>query len=130
LNGYLLDTHLLLWAVLQPARFPQAALELLDGNEGETVFSAASIWEVAIKASLGRADFTVDPRRLRDVLVSGGFRDLAVTSVHGMAAARLPPNHGDPFDRMLLAQAEAERLVLLTSDRRLTAYPGPVRFVG
>lgn len=124
----LVDTHLLLWAAGQSARLPATARRLLE-EAGQPWFSAASLWEIAIKQLLGRADFDVDPRRLRRGLLDNGWRELAVSSEHAVATRDLPPIHEDPFDRMLLAQAQVEGLVLLTSDETVARYPGPVRKV-
>ncbi len=91
-------------------------------------FSAASIWEVAIKSSLGRADFEADPRLLRAGLRGAEYRELAVSSDHAAAVAELPRHHADPFDRMLIAQAQVEFLTLLTHDAALVPYGGVVRY--
>lgn len=92
--------------------------------------SAASLWEVAIKAALGRADFQVDAAELREVLGENGFRELPITGVHAVMVSTLPPIHADPFDRMLVAQANAEPMVLVTADKRLGEYPGTIEVVG
>lgn len=125
----LLDTHLLLWAAGAPERLSAPARALLDHPESELLFSAASFWEIAIKASLGRDDFKVDPSRLRRGLVDNGYQELVVTAPHAMQTQHLPPLHKDPFDRMLLAQSCVEGITLLTSDRLLAQYPCPVRCV-
>jgi PIN domain nuclease of toxin-antitoxin system len=93
----------------------------------ELLFSAACLWEVAIKHGLGRADFRVEPRRLRRGLIENGWRELAITSEHAIAAGELPPLHKDPFDRMMVAQAQVEGFTLLTSDDLVAQYPGPIR---
>lgn len=92
-------------------------------------FSAASLWEVTIKHGLGREDFRVEPRRLRRGLIDNGWRELAVSSEHAMATLDLPPIHKDPFDRMLVAQAQVEGLALVTSDELVARYPGDVQKV-
>lgn len=125
----LLDTHLLLWSAGQPERLSAAARDLLTNPSNELVFSAASLWEIAIKRTLGRDDFQVEPRVLRRGLLTNGFVELAVTSQHAVSIDTLPPLHKDPFDRLLLAQAVTEGLTLLTSDAQLSRYPGPVRQV-
>ena len=125
----LLDTHLLLWAAYRPERLPTAARDAIADPATAPLFSAASIWEVAIKASLGRADFTADANVLRRGLVEAGYRELAVTGVHAAAVAALPAHHRDPFDRLLVAQARAEGVILLTADRMIAAYGAPVRLV-
>lgn len=124
---FLLDTQLLLWAAGEPRRLSAPARKLLADPEHELLFSVASLWEVVIKCSLGRPDFVVDPHVLRRGLTDNGYRELPITSAHALAVESLPPLHRDPFDRMLIAQATVEGLVLLTHDIQLAAYPGPVR---
>lgn len=125
----LLDTQILLWVAGQPERLPEAARRLLSSRENELFFSAASIWEVGIKKSLGRDDFLVEPQSLRDALIAEGFIELPITSEHGVRVASLPRLHKDPFDRILLAQALTEGMILITTDERLAKYPGPVQKV-
>lgn len=125
----LVDTHLLLWAAGLPERLSSSARILLDDPDNELLFSAVSLWEIAIKRSLGRDDFQVEPRVLRRGLLDNGWIELAITSTHVLAIEHLPLLHKDPFDRLLLAQASEEGIVLLTADERLAAYPGPVRRV-
>ena len=125
----LIDTHLLLWAAGQPQKLSRAARRLLDDPDARLWFSAASLWEVAIKHGLGREDFRVEPVRLRRGLLDNGWRELAVSSEHAVATLDLPPLHKDPFDRMLLAQARVEGLSLVTSDELVARYPGDVRKV-
>lgn len=125
----LLDTHLLLWAAGQPHRLSPEARALLNDPENRPLFSAASLWEIAIKSGLRRADFRVDARLVRRGLLDNGWEELPVTSAHAVAVAHLPPLHRDPFDRMLLAQAETEGVMLLTGDAMVAQYPGPVRLV-
>jgi PIN domain nuclease of toxin-antitoxin system len=124
---YLLDTHLLLWAAGAPERLPAQARALLESPEHELVFSAASLWEVAIKSGLGRDDFKVDASALRRGLVDNGYVELPITGDHAVAVAALPDLHRDPFDRLLVAQAQVEGITLLTCDPQVAAYPGPVR---
>ena len=126
---FLLDTHLLLWAAERLDILPDAARALMDDSNNDLLFSAASLWEVAIKHGLGRADFEVEPHLLRRGLLDGGYGELAVTSAHAVAVASLPPIHKDPFDRMLIAQAMVEGITLLTSDQVVAQYPGPVQQV-
>lgn len=123
----LLDTHLLLWAAGQPDRLPPSALAEFEDPENVLIFSAASLWEVAIKRGLGRHDFTVDPRLLRRGLLDNGYLALAVTGEHAVGVNGLPPIHNDPFDRILIAQAIAEGITLLTVDELVARYPAPVR---
>jgi len=125
----LIDTHLLLWAALAPEKMSAEARRDMENPAHELWFSAASIWEIAIKRGLGRADFTVDPGPLRAGLLSNGYAELSLDGRHCLGLGTLPRLHGDPFDRILIAQAAAEGMVLLTSDKALGPYGGPVRVV-
>jgi len=123
----LLDTHLLIWAQGFPERLPAALYERLAEPNADLLFSTASIWEVAIKHSQKRPDFSVDPGTLRRQLLYSGYTELPVLGEHAIAVATLPWIHRDPFDRLLVAQAIVEGMDLLTVDRRLALYQGPVR---
>jgi PIN domain nuclease of toxin-antitoxin system len=126
---FLLDTHLVLWAALEPARLSAKALRLLRARDNELAFSVATLWEVAIKTSLGRPEFQVDPKQLQSALLGEGFVEVAILPEHVIRVARLPWIHRDPFDRMLVAQAAVEKHTLLTSDRLLAGYGKFVRVV-
>lgn len=123
----LLDTHMLLWAAAGTLPKDAEAMVLDDNNT--LYFSPVSIWEIGIKKSLGRNDFKVDPEVLRRGLLDNQYHELPITSMHALTVNDLPQLHKDPFDRMLLAQAKAEGISLLTSDSALREYPGPVIFV-
>ncbi|MGA2373858.1 MAG: type II toxin-antitoxin system VapC family toxin [Candidatus Korobacteraceae bacterium] len=123
----LLDTHLLLWAAGEPERLSAKARRLINDTHNELLFSAASLWEVAIKRGLGREDFKVDARLLRRGLVDNGYNELPIISDHVVAIESLPPIHKDPFDRLLVAQATVEGVTLLTLDPIVAQYPGPIR---
>ena len=123
----LLDTQLLLWAAGQPERLSKTARKLLNDPRNELIFSAASLWEVAIKSALGREDFRVEPRLLRRGLLDNGYTELPITSQHAVGIDSLPSLHKDPFDRLLLSKALSEGITLLTSDSTLAQYSGPVR---
>ena len=125
----LLDTQILLWAAGQPEKLSKAARRLLNDPENAVIFSAASLWEVAIKQSIRRDDFKVDARLLRQGLLDNGYSELAVTSAHAVALDTLPPLHKDPFDRILLAQAKVEGITLVTADAMVAKYPGAVKRV-
>ena len=125
----LLDTHLLLWTVGDSPRLSKEACELIDDPKNELFFSAASVWEIAIKRGLGRDDFEVDARVLRRGLLDNGYSELPVMSEHAVALDGLPSIHRDPFDRLLVAQATVEGITLLTGDSMVASYPGPVRQV-
>lgn len=125
----LLDTHLLLWAAGQPDKLSARARALIDDPRNAPIFSSASLWEVAIKRGLGRADFQVDARLLRRGLLDNGYGELAITSDHAVAMDSLPPLHRDPFDRLLVAQSLVEGITLLTADPLVLQYPAPVQKV-
>jgi len=125
----LLDTHLLLWAAGEPGRLSRSAKKLLSDPANDLIFSAASLWEIAIKRSLGRADFRVEPRVLRRGLIDNGYLEISITGEHALATETLPPIHKDPFDRILIAQAMAEGVTLLTVDPLVAKYPGAIRKV-
>jgi PIN domain nuclease of toxin-antitoxin system len=125
----LLDTHVLLWAAGQPRRLSAVARELVRNPENELFFSAASLWEVVIKSTLDRNDFKVDARLLRRGLLDNGYGELPIHSEHVVAIDSLPAIHKDPFDRILIAQANVEGITLLTADPLVARYPGSIRQV-
>ena len=125
----LLDTHVLLWAAGVSDRLPDDGRSLLEQPGTQPVFSAASIWEVAIKSGIGRADFRVEPHLLRRGLLENGYTELPVTGAHAVAVALLPVLHKDPFDRILVAQAQVEGITLVTADEAVARYPGPIRVI-
>jgi PIN domain nuclease of toxin-antitoxin system len=126
---YLLDTHLLIWAVVKSRRVPPAARGLIENPQSELYFSVVNLWEISVKKGLGRKDFTLEPGVLRRELLDAGYIELSITGFHVLALDGLPPIHKDLFDRMLVAQAISEGLMLLTSDATVAKYPGPVRLV-
>ena len=115
----LLDKHIFLWAVAGSPRLKPAARRLIESAE-QVYVSAASIWEVAIKAKLGKIE--ADPQALTDAIAASGFLELGVRAVHAAGVARLASHHTYPFDRLLVAQALAEPLKLLTADAALVEY--------
>lgn len=121
----LLDTHLLIWAASGEG-LSAKAVQLIDDPGNDLLFSAASIWEVAIKTSLGRPDFRLDPGVFRRELLESGYEELAVTGAHAAGVSTLPDLHKDPFDRLLIAQAIVEGITLLSADQSVLAYPGPI----
>jgi PIN domain nuclease of toxin-antitoxin system len=123
----LLDTHILLWGAVEPERLSRAASSLIESPDNEIMFSAVSLWEIAIKTGRGRADFRIDAGMLRRSLFDNDYAELAVTGAHAAALAGLPPIHRDPFDRMLVAQAIVEGITLVTSDPAIAKYPGSIR---
>ena len=116
----LLDTHVAIWFFEAPALVADEARRAIEDSGNRTYLSAASVWESAVKQSLGRISL---PEALDVGAVRAGFEELPVTWAHGRAAATLPAMHSDPFDRMLVAQAIAEDLVLVTRDRLVAQYP-------
>jgi PIN domain nuclease of toxin-antitoxin system len=114
----LLDTHLLLWALGSPSKLPAAARKLID--DANVYVSAATIWEVSIKAALGK--LSADPREVLAALEPAGFLELPVTGAHAARVVDLPAIHRDPFDRLLIAQALTEPMRLLTNDAALADY--------
>jgi PIN domain nuclease of toxin-antitoxin system len=119
---YLLDTHVLLWAAGSPEKLSSHARNLIENMDNLLFFSTASVWEISIKASLGRADFQVNPRLLRRTLLEHGYEELNITSHHVLTVHDLPPLHKDPFDRILIAQAIVEEILLLTNDNTILQY--------
>ena len=126
----LLDTHLLVWAMGEPERLDPALVHLLEDPMNTPVFSVASLWELVIKRGLDRPDFRLEPPLLRQALLEAGWRELPVEAHHVLVVGQLPALHRDPFDRLLLAQAQADGLLLITADQQLAQYPGPVRWMG
>jgi PIN domain nuclease of toxin-antitoxin system len=115
----LVDTHVFCWWFYEPERLSAEAARVM--REAEDVFvSSASIWEVAIKARLGKIQ--ANPRELFEQVEANGFRELPILSRHTLLVAELPMHHSDPFDRLLIAQAISEPLHLLTADAQLKQY--------
>lgn len=113
------DTHAALWLLGGDERLSRRAERLLKDASNEVLLSAAVVWEVAVKRSLGKLDA---PEGFADLLLDAGAAPLGVSLEHAEAVAELPWHHRDPFDRMLVAQAELEQAVLVTGDARLSAY--------
>jgi len=125
----LLDTQLLLWVASSPERLSPAAVALIEDDENILTFSTISLLEAAIKCSLGRPEFQVDPGILRRGLLDNGYVELPVTGDHAVAVAGLPSIHKDPFDRLLVAQAMVEGITLLSADAVVADYGRVVRRV-
>ncbi len=122
----LLDTHVLLWALTESPRVDAIRKRLLAADN-EVYFSVASVWEIAVKASLGK--LKADAMEVRDAALEGGFVELPILGPHALHVGGLAWHHRDPFDRLLIAQAAAEPMRLLTADEQLLAYGGPVELV-
>lgn len=121
-HAYLLDTNVLLAALLAPERLPQEVAAGLSDPANTVYFSAASIWEIAIKRSLDRADFDFSPQDIHRLALETGFTELMVKGEDCYPVASLPWHHRDPFDRLLVAQAQSLPAYLLTTDRVLKQY--------
>ena len=116
---FLLDTHALLWSLTEPRRLSQRAREALEDPRSEVFVSSISGWEIAVKHALGKLKA---PDNLEASIKKQGFTPLSLTFHHAEQAGALPPHHGDPFDRMLVAQAQIEELIVVTSDRHISRY--------
>lgn len=118
----ILDTNVLIRALIDPSKLSAQTRDVLEDPEHQVFFSSASIWEIAIKFALGRADFHVEPDEIVDAAEASGFIELPVRSAAALKVAKLPHLHRDPFDRLLVAQAMSEPAQLFTTDRTLAAY--------
>ena len=118
----LLDTHVLLWALRRPARLPQTVRKLLVDPNNQVLFSAISIWEIAIKSPLGRSGFDADPDQTMAAALATGFDELPLVAQTASRVAALPRHHADPFDRVLIAQTMAEPARFITADHILAPY--------
>jgi PIN domain nuclease of toxin-antitoxin system len=125
----LLDTHLMLWALAEPNRLDATTKAVLEDASNEVLFSAASVWEIAIKAGLGRSDFAFDPQQILRAALDTGFVELPVRSEAAALVAKLQPHHRDPFDRLLIAQAMSEPVRFYTADPVLPPYSELVTLV-
>jgi PIN domain nuclease of toxin-antitoxin system len=115
----LLDTHILLWWLSDEPLLPAAAREAISSPDNEVMVSAAAVWEIAIKKAVGRLEA---PDDLLEVLTTNDFQTLEITASHALLAGGLPAHHSDPFDRMMIAQASAENLTLVSVDERFPRY--------
>lgn len=125
----LLDTPILLWALDTPERLPCLLREQLESSVTEVCFSAANIWEIAIKSALGKVNFHYSPNQIADGARMTGFVEIPISSEHAAGVACLPLHHADPFDRLLVAQALAMPARLVTADAALTVYSELVEWV-
>ena len=125
----LLDTHILLWALDSPRRLPRDIVAQIESPETAVYFSAASIWEIAIKTALGKIDFHYSPEDIAQAARDTGFVELAVSAAHGAKVAHLPLHHRDPFDRLLIAQILLMPAQLLTADSVMVPYSELVQLI-
>ncbi len=119
----LLDTHVLIWVFSQDSRLSQTATEAIRDGRNLVFVSAATAWEIAIKKALGKLRV---PGNYQEGLRRYRFTPLDITTEHALAVEKLPPHHKDPFDRMLIAQVQIERLTLVTHDPNMKAYGIPI----
>jgi len=119
LKRVLLDTHAFLWWLADDEKLGDNARQVIADERNDVYVSAASVWEISIKQALGKLE---SPEDFETIVEQEGFMDLSISLFHAESAGRLPPHHNDPFDRMLIAQAHAEGLVILTSDKVIPNY--------
>lgn len=129
LRTYLLDTHLLLWAAFEPDRLSHEAITIISNEDNSLFFSAANLWEISIKSSLGRDDFNIDVQYFRIALIDHGYHELPITGIHINSLANMPYHHKDPFDRILIAQSQSEGYTLLSVDSVFHHYSGNIHTV-
>ena len=125
----LLDTHVLLWLLVEPQRLPLKLLDALADPGHEIMFSAVNIWEVAIKSALGKPNFNFDPSAVLQAARDARLVELPVRAEHAARVGTLEPLHHDPFDRLLISQALCEPARLLTADRMIARYAAPIDFI-
>lgn len=125
----LLDTHVLLWALDSPQRLPDDMAAQLESPETTVYFSAASIWEIAIKTALGKIDFHYSPEDIAQAARDSSFVEIPISAAHSAKVAHLPLHHRDPFDRLLIAQALLLPAQLITTNAALAPYSELVRLI-
>ena len=123
MDRLLLDSHILLWMITRALRIRESTIATIMDPENQVFVSAASVWEIEIKRATGRLEA---PENIIEFIENSGFTELPVTFRYGDLAARLPMIHRDIFDRMLIAQAQAEGLMLVTDDSQIARYQVPV----
>ena len=124
----LLDTHIALWALVDSPRLSAFARERILSPEATVWISAASVWEIAIKHGLGRGDMPISGKQAVDFFRVAGYRFLPISAEHARLVEELPHHHGDPFDRLLVAQARHEPMRLLTQDPKVASYGACIDF--
>ncbi|AKH65941.1 hypothetical protein VY86_19460 [Photorhabdus thracensis] len=121
--AYLLDTHVIIWASIVPTKLNQKCMDILTNFDNQVFFSAASIWEVAIKYDLGEID--IEPYVLRKELLDNGFKELPIKGEHTVNVLTLPDKmHKDPFDRILVSQTKLEKMIFITADEKIIKHAG------
>lgn len=125
----LLDTHVLLWSIAEPEKISATFRERIESPDNDVFFSAASVWELAIKIHIGRIELSIALDDIVNAALRMGFVELPVTAAHAVGITHLPLHHRDPFDRLLLAQAQYEPVRLLTVDRTLRQYSNLVEII-
>lgn len=119
---YLLDTHILLWATTNSDKLSQRARNIIANPDNDIYFSTVSIWEIAIKTGLGKLQLPISTAAFRRVLLDNQYLELNINSKHAILTETLLPIHKDPFDRMLIAQAQSEGFTLISADNYVIAY--------
>ena len=119
MQRFILDTHALLWWLADSPQLGERCKEIISDQRNQIYISAATTWEISIKMSLGKLEA---PEDMDSAVEDEGFSKLPISLYHGQLAGQLPPIHRDPFDRMLIAQAQAEGLILITADENITHY--------
>lgn len=127
--NYLLDTHVLLWAIQNHPKLSKKAKDIILNPDNELWFSTASIWEIAIKYSAQKPNGFIDPTYFYQILKRNQYKELPIYSNHATAVKSLPFFHKDPFDRMLIAQSHCENLMLMTVDEKIAQYDGQIIMV-
>ena len=126
----LVDTHCWLWALARPEALNAEVASLLGDDETEVVLSAASVWEIAIKSAIGKLKVTATDESVFDIIEQQPVTRLPMLHSHARHVANLPPHHADPFDRMLIAQAQVEKLPIVTADDEFLRYDVEVIWAG
>jgi PIN domain nuclease of toxin-antitoxin system len=119
----LVDTHIFIWSDRRPAAIPRAVMAALRDDRNEIVLSVVSVWEIALKRAAGKLDFAA---QISESAERMGYSLMPITAAHAEHAGGMPRLHGDPFDRLIVAQAYLEGLVLATSDLALARYGVPI----
>lgn len=123
---YLVDTHVLIWLAVESPRLSEGVRDLLTDPDNTIYFSAIAIFEIAVKQQLSKINFKVDASAIRRMMIDKGYVELVVDGIHAAFVGTMPLLHKDPFDRLLVAQANVEGITLITADERIARYPGPI----